>query len=478
MRGRRARDRRRTAMTASDSQPDAASAALTTIGGRYDVDLARPIATGGLCHVYRGRDRRTKAEVAVRTLRAEYRNDPETRARFRREARLLAFLKHPNIVRVEAFVEERGASWAVMELLDGGSVRDLIDREAPMSPESVSPVLEQAAAGLGHIHARGLVHLDVKPQNLLFAGDGRTVKLIDLGLAQPAGKPQEAMGGRTFATAAYLSPEQACGDPVEPASDVYALGCVVHEMLAGLPPFVHPQRGQTLNDVVTARLSGDAPRVSASLPAGSLPPWVDDVLHWSLARDPRARYADAHTFARLFRSGIEGDLTGQQLDVPPPLDAETRPADRQDRQWVEDRPRRSLPGGGTVVDRGGNVAEVPREPRFARLARWLWIAAAALLALNLALAGALLARDGAVPPFRAEVAGLRAGGEATVAVDGVLVRAEPSEAATALGQLPAGNRVRLDGPPVAEGGREWWPVVFGLEGGEVTGWVAGEWLAP
>ena len=90
----------------------------------------------------------------------------------------------------------------------------------------------------------------------------------------------------------------------------------------------------------------------------------------------------------------------------------------------------------------------------------------------------LLARDGAVPPFRAEVAGLRAGGEATVVADGVLVRAEPSEAAAALGQLPAGTRVRLDGPSVPEGGREWWPVVFGLDGGEVTGWVAGEWLAP
>jgi serine/threonine-protein kinase len=173
----------------------AAVGSATTIAGRYEIDLETPLGVGGMALVYRGKDLRTRRDVAVKTLRPEYRREPETRARFRREARLLAFLAHPNVVRVFDFVEDRGASWVVLEHVTGRSLKDLIAERGPFPPADAARLIEQTASALGHLHARGLVHLDVKPQNLLLTDD-RRLKLIDFGLAQPAGQPQEAIGGR------------------------------------------------------------------------------------------------------------------------------------------------------------------------------------------------------------------------------------------------------------------------------------------
>lgn len=478
-------------MTVKDAQAGAAAAAgdeaagpaaPVVVGGRYEIDPARPLATGGVCHVYRGRDRRTRGEVAAKTLRAEYRNDAETRARFRREARLIAFLNHPNIVRVEAFVEEKDASWVVLEYLPGGSVRDVVAARAPLPPEEVVPILDGAAAGLAHIHARRLVHLDVKPENLLFAADG-TVKLIDLGLAQPAGRPQEATARRTLVTAAYLAPEQACGDPVEPATDVYALGCVVYELLTGRPPFVLPGAAQSLNDLVTVRLHGEPEPPSAIRPDLGLPAWVDDVLRWALARDPALRFSDADAFARLFRTGVEGEPAAEmpRPALPAPLDVRHRPVSRFDRQWVAPRPAER------VVRAVGAAPEIEGERPLAigraarRLRRWerpLWLACAALLVANLLVGGALLVTRGGLPPFVGAAGGFAPGASARVAGAGLLARSAPSFTAEPLGEVPSGTRLRLDGPPVVAGGQTWWPASFDLGAGPQRGWVAEAWLAP
>lgn len=471
-------------MVASDAQPGSMSAedagdqqraGRFTVGGRYDLDTSHPLGTGGQCLVYRGRDRRTRTEVAAKTLRAEYRNDPATRARFRREARLLAFLKHPNIVRVEAFVEERDAFWVVQEYLGGPSVRDIADERGPLPPEAIVPILDNAAAGLAHIHARGLVHLDVKPENLLSGADG-TVKLIDLGLAQPAGRPQEAMGGRTRATAAYLSPEQACGDPVDAGSDLYALGCVVYELLTGRPPFVDPSGRQSMHDLVSARLAADPEPPSRARPDVAIPSWVDDVVRWALARDPGARYNDVETFARLFRDGVEGDLGAE---VPPPrpapLDVAHRPVSRFDRQWLT---------GEDAVATPEPARDRPDGKSDSRTARWLrswarplWTGVAILLAANLVVAALLLARQGGVPPFAAGPPELRAGAPARVIGEGLVVRSAPSQSSPPLGELPAGTRLLLDGPPVVEGNRVWWPATMQLGGESVTGYIPADWLA-
>ena len=282
----------------------------TTIAGRYEVDLDAPLGAGGLSLVYRGKDLRTRRNVAVKTLRLEYRDDPQTRARFRREARLLAFLSHPNVIRVFDLVEDRGTSWVVLEHLSGRSVKDLLSERGTLDPAAAGRILDQVAAALSHLHERGLVHLDVKPQNLLLAEDGR-VKLIDFGLAQPVGTVQQAIDGRSRGAADYLAPEQACGEPVDVTTDVYALGCVVYELLTGQPPFASGRPGNPRNDVVRARLAESAEPPSHVRPDLLLPAWVDDVLLWALAREPGARYGTVESFGpdlprgRRWRAGAD-----------------------------------------------------------------------------------------------------------------------------------------------------------------------------
>ena len=475
----------------NDAQPGGATAEAAeagpraVIGGRFEIDLASPIATGGICLVYRGRDRRTRAEVAAKTLRVEYRGDPQMRARFRREARLLAFLKHPNIVRVEAFIEEKDTSWVVLEFLSGGSLRQRIERAIPLSPEAVVPLLDQAASGLAHLHGRGIVHLDVSPENLLLAGNG-PLKLIDLGLAQPAGQPQESMGSRTVVSAAYLAPEQACGEPVEPATDLYALGCVVYELLTGQPPFVAPGTRPSLNEIVNARLKGDPTPPSRVRPDLGLPPWVDDVLRWALARQPAARYSDVEAFARLFRSGVEGDLVAGAIEPPRPMPTEAihRSVSRFDRQWVgsraQERVARMPPWSGSRPDaaRRPAVGDGQARARRAGLGRLLWAACALVLAIDVVLGGVLAATQGRLPGVWEPAGVLRVGEEARVVGEGLLVRSEPSLAAPPLGQVGSGATVRLTGAPItdAEGGRVWWPIAVGSADGESTGWVLDGWL--
>ncbi|HEX5499645.1 MAG TPA: serine/threonine-protein kinase, partial [Thermomicrobiales bacterium] len=183
-----------------------------TIGGRYRIDLDAPLGASGIDLVYLGVDIRTRQPVAVKTLRLEYRQNPETRARFRSEARLLAFLNHPNVVRVLAVVEERSAPWVVLEHRPGRSVRELLAERGALTPEEVVPILEQTASALDHLHARGLVHLAIEPHNLLVGNDG-SLQVTDFGHAQPAGQPQQIVAGHAFGPAAYLAPEQASGEP-------------------------------------------------------------------------------------------------------------------------------------------------------------------------------------------------------------------------------------------------------------------------
>ena len=235
-----------------------------TIAGRYAVDLQTPPASAGVAVTYEGRDLRTRDPVVVKTLRLEYRGDPEMRARFRREARLLQFLSHPNVIRALAFSEERGAPWLVLERIRGRSLREEIAMGAPFAPEEVVPLLQGIAAALDHLHARGLAHLDVRPENVIVTPDGE-VKLIDFGVAQAAGSMQELADGSRPDNVAYLAPEQVCGEPVSAATDVFALGCVVYELLTGRPPFVSAEEPAAMNAAIRARLE-QAPAAAFDCP--------------------------------------------------------------------------------------------------------------------------------------------------------------------------------------------------------------------
>lgn len=376
----------------------------TTIGGRYAIDLDAPLGGGGMSLVYRGQDLRTRQEIAVKTLRLEYRRDPEMRARFRREARLLAFLAHPNVIRVIDFVDDRGTSWVVLEQVPGQTLQHLLAERGPLPLELVARIVDQAAAALGHLHGRGLVHLDVKPRNLLVTAGG-DVKLIDFGLAQPAGSPQASINGRTFGTIGYLAPEQLRGEPVDAGADVYGLGSVVYEMVTGLPPYPPPASGELTNRMIRDRLNHLPIPPSLANPAVSLPAWVDDVVMWALAQDPRARYGSTVAFARVFQAGVDGDALPDEPPLPDearPIEVVPRPVASIDRSTTLTPPSAAAVTVPTHLGRDGSAigllaGEGPLARRTAALRRLLWWAVAVLVLVNLLLALLLLVTQGRLP---------------------------------------------------------------------------------
>jgi serine/threonine-protein kinase len=173
----------------------------TIIGNRYEVDLEHPIGVGGMALVYEGFDLQSRRHVALKTLRTEYQRYPGSRQRFRREARAMAFVNHPNLVTIYDLHEEPDGSWVVMEYIDGQTLKELVERDGPLSPEAVVLILQQLANALAHIHERNLVHLDIKPQNIMITDAGE-VKIIDFGLAQPPGARIEAGSGIACGTVA------------------------------------------------------------------------------------------------------------------------------------------------------------------------------------------------------------------------------------------------------------------------------------
>ena len=493
----------------------------TVVAGRYQVDLDAPLGAGGMALVYRGRDLRTRRDVALKTLRLEYRHDPETRARFRREARLMAFLAHPNVVRVYDLNDEGEAPWVVLEYVPGRSLKDLIAERGAFSPGETADVLDQVASALTHLHSGGLVHLDVKPQNLLVTPEGR-VKLIDFGLAQHTGAVQEVINGTTFGTAAYLSPEQASGEPVRAATDVYALGCVVYELLTGRPPFQVDVPGSIKNEVIRAHLERAPDPPSRVRPDLGLPRWVDDVVLWALAKDPAARYGGVDTFARVFRAGVEGEnvsglgttnplaLTDvPRTDAPPqrapaaasepaaagapvaasaPVVAPAAPSRSPAPVSRVVAPARSAPASRPATPHPRRPAtgfEVPERlaalyavgGRAARRARKvpaaLWRLAVAVGAANLLLAVVLLVAQERVPGLLDldQAAVLRSGGTAEVVLPGLRIRDAAGYGSTELSGAEAGARLAITGRAEVVDESTWWPVRVEQDGERIAGYV-------
>ncbi|MGY1664254.1 protein kinase domain-containing protein [Geodermatophilus sp. SYSU D00696] len=270
-----------------------------TLGDRYE--LQELIARGGMGQVWRGRDRLLLRPVAVKVLRSEYADDPVFLERFRCEARHAAALSHPNIAAVldygESDDEATGEhlAYLVMELVDGAPLSDRLSTDGPLEPEAALSVLQQTAAGLAEAHRAGLVHRDVKPANILVRPDGR-VKLTDFGIAWSAESVPLTGTGQVIGTARYMSPEQAAGDRVSPASDVYALGLVGYESLTGHAPF------DGTNPVTVAlKQVREAPE---PLPE-DVPPGVRSLIDAALVKDPGERLPDADAFLTAVEETIE-----------------------------------------------------------------------------------------------------------------------------------------------------------------------------
>ena len=293
-------------------------------GGRYE--MKERIATGGMGEVWRAEDTVLGRSVAVKLLKREYADDPRFRERFENEARHAASLHHANIAAVFDFGEddgeEGGRPYLVMELVDGRPLSELIRPGQPMDPDQVRDLVRQAAEALAQAHAAGIVHRDVKPANLLVTPAGK-VKVTDFGIARAADSVALTGTGEVLGTPHYLSPEQAEGKVATPASDVYALGVVLFECLAGHRPF----GGDSPVATALAHLRSPMPDLPADVP--------DDlaaVTRRALAKDPDERYLDAAALAAALGASAEvfaGAAAATQAMAPPTAVLTQPPAEAQ-----------------------------------------------------------------------------------------------------------------------------------------------------
>jgi eukaryotic-like serine/threonine-protein kinase len=272
--------------------------AQTVVAGRYRVEGA--LGHGGMASVLRARDDELDRPVAIKLLDEHLARDASVRTRFLREARLSAALAHPNVVSVFDAGEEDGRPYIVMECVEGRTLADLLaDRGRVPWQEAVRLAL-QVCAGLEHAHRAGLVHRDVKPQNLLLREDG-TLKIADFGIARAAEQTRLTQAGTILGTAAYLSPEQAAGDEVTAAADVYALGAVLYELLTGRTPYTF----ETLAELAHRQAVEPVEPIRELAP--DVPAAVEDVVMRCLARNPAYRPASAAETGKELRAALPAE---------------------------------------------------------------------------------------------------------------------------------------------------------------------------
>src|SRR5262245_29477527 len=246
--------------------------ALNTLDGRYHV--VDRIAAGGMGEVYRAHDAVLERPVAIKVLHRNLAGDAGFVERFRREARAAASLNHQNIVAVHDWGSVDGIYYMVMEYVAGRSVRELLHERGVLAPAQAADVLEQTLAALQHAHRQGIVHRDVKPENLMVTRDG-VVKVADFGLARALADAQITEAGTVTGTVQYLAPEQLQGEPADPRTDLYALGIVAFELLTGRLPFA----GETQMAIAYKHIHDRVPTPSSFNPAvpASLDGWVSSV---------------------------------------------------------------------------------------------------------------------------------------------------------------------------------------------------------
>ncbi|MCM2268724.1 MAG: protein kinase [Thermoanaerobaculia bacterium] len=287
--------------------------------GRFVVEQS--LGAGGMGEVYQARDTLLGRSVAIKVLPEELSSDPASLERFEREARAIASLSHPNILALHDFGREGATAFAVMELLDGEDLRSRIAR-ASLTPREAMRIALGAAEGLAAAHARGIVHRDLKPANLFLTSDGR-VKILDFGLAKMRAEPFSAGDladrptvahatetGTLLGTIGYMAPEQAKGLPADARSDLFALGCILFEMLSGKRAFDGGSRAEILAAVLRDELD------PARSLAGIAPPKVIDAIERSLRKEPSDRLQSAVELAGILRTQLESPELPTQVAPP------------------------------------------------------------------------------------------------------------------------------------------------------------------
>ena len=275
-----------------------------TFGGRYQ--LSSRVAIGGMGEVWQATDLVIGRTVALKILKDEYLGDPGFLERFRAEARHAALVNHEGIANVFDYGEEDGSAYLVMELVPGEALSTMIEREHTLPVDKVLDIVAQTANALQAAHAVGLVHRDIKPGNLLITPDGR-VKITDFGIARIADQVPLTATGQVMGTVQYLSPEQASGHPASPSTDVYSLGIVAYECLAGRRPFT----GESQVAIAMAHINDQPP----ALP-GTVPEPVAALVMSCIAKKPADRPATAANLARAAQALRRGDVAAATVAVP------------------------------------------------------------------------------------------------------------------------------------------------------------------
>ncbi|HEX6249632.1 MAG TPA: protein kinase [Nocardioidaceae bacterium] len=352
--------------------------------GRYQ--LVSRIATGGMGEVWRAEDTVLDREVAVKVLKHEYADDPTFRARFEAEARHAAALVHPNVASVfdvGEITEEDGSGtrrpFLVMELVPGQPLSTLLRGGEAMPPDRAADMVAQAADAIAAAHAIGIIHRDVKPANLLVTPEG-VVKITDFGIARAGDGAAITQTGQIIGTPHYISPEQAEGHPASEASDIYALGVVLYECLAGRRPFMR----DTPIQVALAHIREEVPALGEEVP-----PRMRAIVDKALAKDPADRFASAADLATALRGG---EVPGLGL---PAAGAASAAALGPEATQVLQRPPTDVPPTAAVP------ADEPTHRRSRLPAWWPWLVAAMAVAAII-LATAAFAGNGGEEPAAAD----------------------------------------------------------------------------
>jgi len=337
---------------------------------RYEI--LSPLGAGGMGEVYRARDLALGREVAVKVLPEHLSSDAELRSRFEREARAVAALSHPNILAIYDFGDEGGVSFAVTELLAGSTLRARLSADRKFPAAEAVRIACDVAAGLGASHASAIIHRDLKPENIFLTQDGRT-KILDFGLARHDADPCSnessqaptaaplTRTGMVMGTVGYMAPEQVRGARAEAASDIFSLGCVLYEMLSGVPAFP----GSTASDVLAATLR-DEP-VPPDRRAPEIPAGLAAVVVRCLAKDPAHRWSSAGELAQALAASL-GTGARPTVNAPPPT------AGRDSTRAIAVLPLRNAAGDPEAEYLAEGIAEslidgLARVPRIRVLAR-------------------------------------------------------------------------------------------------------------
>jgi eukaryotic-like serine/threonine-protein kinase len=278
----------------------------SVLGDRYQVEAR--IGAGGMAEVYRGFDPVLSRTVAIKVLLPQFARDASFVGRFRREAQAAARLNHPNIVGVYDTGQDDGTQFIVMEFVEGRTLGEFLATGRRPTPVQSAEIAQKICSALAAAHAQGVIHRDIKPGNVMVTRDG-TVKVMDFGIARVLGPETAPQTSAVLGTASYLSPEQAQGSPVDARTDIYSLGAVLYEMLAGRPPFTGDSPVAVAYKQVNER-----PATPSSLNA-DVPARLDAVVMKALSKNPANRYQSAEEFSE----DLDRVIQGQEVEATPLL---------------------------------------------------------------------------------------------------------------------------------------------------------------